>query len=330
MDNAKVISQVAKERIPLASRVPLDTPLVIYVEVSSFCNLACTFCPHYIAPDRLHKQNMSLDIFKKLVDDSLHFDNRLKLLRICGTGDATLNKELPAMVQYANSRNVSEKFEMITNGILLKEPTITILTDSLSRIIVSIEGLTDEDYEYFTNRKVNYNTVVKNVKQLYENKNDCTIHVKIHNSAVPTKEKQDKFFDTFGSFCDEIYIENLVDLWPDTDSSLGNDPVQRFSGGVPREVLVCSQIFKTMQVNSDGRVMPCSIDWEAKNIIGDITKQSLKDIWNGEEMKEIRLKHLLGKRFNFLPCKNCSFNEYSDVDDLDSEASMILDRIGIS
>ena len=121
-----------------------------------------------------------------------------------------------------------------------------------------------------------------------------------------------------------------MDLWPDTDSSLGNDPVQRFSGGVPREVLVCSQIFKTMQVNSDGRVMPCSIDWEAKNIIGDITKQSLKDIWNGEEMKEIRLKHLLGKRFNFLPCKNCSFNEYSDVDDLDSEASMILDRIGIS
>ena len=82
-------------------------------------------------------------IFKKLVDDCLKFDNKLKLLRICGTGDATLNKELPAMVQYANSRDVSEKFEMITNGILLNEPTMKVLTDSLSRIIISIEGLSD-------------------------------------------------------------------------------------------------------------------------------------------------------------------------------------------
>ena len=212
------------------------------------------------------------------------------------------------MVQYEKKYGSSEKFEMITNGLLLDEELSKILTQCLTRIIVSVEGLSDEDYLHFTNRKVKYESIITKIKCLYENKGKCKIHVKIHNAAVPTKEKKDIFFETFSPYCDEIYIENLVDLWPDTESSLGNEPMHRFTGGEePEEKKVCAQIFKTMQVNSDGRVMPCSIDWEAKNIIGDISHNSLLDIWNGKEMKDIRIKHLLGKRFEFSPCKYRGF-----------------------
>ena len=67
-------NQVSKERISLGEQVPLITPLVIYVEVSSLCNLQCKFCPHYIAPERLHKQHMEYDVFKKIIDDCREFD----------------------------------------------------------------------------------------------------------------------------------------------------------------------------------------------------------------------------------------------------------------
>jgi len=323
-------TQVESQRLSLATIVPLDFPLVIYVEASSLCNLACTFCPHYIDPEGLHKQNMELDVFKKMIDDCSEFDKKLKLLRICGTGDATMNKKLKEMIKYAGKINVAEKFEMITNGILLNEELVSVISKSLTRIIISIEGLNDAEYLKFTNRRVRYKKLVAKVKMLYKNKGNCKVHIKIHNSAVPTQEDKDLFFKTFETYCDEINIENLVDLWPGTNSShgsLGNDPVHRFNGGEAERVQVCSQIFKTMQVNSNGSVIPCSIDWEQKNIIGDITHNHLLEIWNSKEMKDIRIKHLQGKRFDFLPCKTCDFNEYSDVDNLDSHAEIILEKL---
>ena len=39
---------------------------------------------------------------------------------------------------------------------------------------------------------------------------------------------------------------------------------------------------KTMQINSDGSVIPCSIDWQAKNNLGNIKDFSLKELWNGD------------------------------------------------
>ena len=50
--------QFNEERLDLGHISPLDTPLVIYVEPSSFCNLSCTFCPQHISPYAINKQNM--------------------------------------------------------------------------------------------------------------------------------------------------------------------------------------------------------------------------------------------------------------------------------
>jgi len=34
-------------RLKLEENLPLDSPLVVYVEPSSFCNLECKFCPQH-------------------------------------------------------------------------------------------------------------------------------------------------------------------------------------------------------------------------------------------------------------------------------------------
>ena len=62
-------------------------------------------------------------------------------------------------------------------------------------------------------------------------------------------------------------------------------------------------------------------------LIGDANKENLLDIWNGDKMREIRIKHLKGKRFEFSPCSSCSFNEMSDNDYIDTYAKKILSRI---
>mgnify|MGYP003324804349 CR=1 FL=1 len=127
-----------------------------------------------------------------------------------------------------------------------------------------------------------------------------------------------------------MYIENLVNLWPEVESNLGLEAGHRFDGGNLNQVKVCPQIFKSMQINSDGRVIPCCIDWKGINIIGDVNKDSVSEIWHGDKLKQLRTKHLLGKRHDFSPCKGCTMNEYSDKDNLDLHADQILNKIKLT
>ena len=63
---AEPVMQFNPKRKDLGKIIPLETPLVIYVESSSHCNLECGFCPQHIAPEALNKTNMTVDLFKKM------------------------------------------------------------------------------------------------------------------------------------------------------------------------------------------------------------------------------------------------------------------------
>ena len=109
----------------------------------------------------------------------------------------------------------------------------------------------------------------------------CKLHIKIHNSAVQTKERLQKFHEIFSEIADELYVENLINLWPELTSNLGINTGHRFDSSDINPQIACAQIFKSMQVNFDGKVMPCCIDWKTINVIGDAKDQSLLDVWNG-------------------------------------------------
>ena len=49
----------------------------------------------------------------------------------------------------------------------------------------------------------------------------------------------------------------------------------------------------------DGRAYPCCLG-EDKHPVGDLKKQTLEEVWNGDEMKEMRRNMLDDK-----PCKQC-------------------------
>ena len=314
-------------RNSLGEVVPLDSPYVIYIESSSFCNLECKFCPQHISPDHIVKKNMDLETFKKLINDLLQFKIKPKVMRFCGLGDPLFNKQFLEILEYAAESNAVEKLELITNGILLNNKLIPKIVNYLDRIIISIEGLSSKDYEKYTLRKIDFEKFVQKIELLSKQKSKSTIHVKIHNSAVQTEERKQIFIKTFSKIADEIFIENLVNLWPEVESNLGLEAGHRFDGGSLNKVKVCPQIFKSLQINSDGRVIPCCIDWKGLNIVGDVKSESLNEIWNGKKLKNLRNRHLKGQRHEFSPCKGCTMNEYSDKDNLDKWADEIYEKI---
>jgi radical SAM protein with 4Fe4S-binding SPASM domain len=321
--------QINYERINLGKSAPLSSPLVVYMETTTYCNLECKFCPHFISPSEFIKGTMTFDLFKKVCDDLSKFTPKIKLLRFCGLGDSLFNKEIGKFVEYAVKSQIAERYEMISNGLLLNDEVAIILSQYLDRLIISIEGLNNEEYLEFTNRKVDFDKFINKINSFYNISNrKCKLHVKIHNSSVNSAEKLQLFHNLFSNISDEIYVENLINLWPNLVSNLGINVGHRFvNNEEPINQKVCSQIFKSLQVNHDGKIMPCCIDWKVENVMGDANEENIIDVWNGKKIIDLQIKHLEGKRDTFLPCSKCTMNELSDIDHIDSDADSILKRV---
>ena len=51
---------------------------------------------------------MSLDLFKKITDDLTQFKHKMRKVKIGLHGEPTLHPELPKMISYMKSKNVTE------------------------------------------------------------------------------------------------------------------------------------------------------------------------------------------------------------------------------
>ena len=98
-------------------------------------------------------------------------------------------------------------------------------------------------------------------------------------------------------------------------------------GGEVTERRVCVQIFKSLQVQAGGQVLPCCVDWKRINVLGNINKNSLFEIWNGEKLRKLQIEHLKGNKGKIEPCKDCTMNDYCDPDNIDPYADKLYQRI---
>ena len=67
---------------------------------------------------------------------------------------------------------------------------------------------------------------------------------------------------------------------------------------------------------------------KAANVVGDLQKEHLVEIWNGQALRSLQEKHLNLMK-NYIPfCKNCVMNNYSEIDNLDGDREEIKRRMG--
>ena len=69
----------------------------------------------------------------------------------------------------------------------------------------------------------------------------------------------------------------------------------------------CVYPFNRIVVNPHGFVVACTADFHKQLEIGDTTKNSLIDIWNGKEFKYLRNKHL-NNELEGIYCNKCINN----------------------
>ncbi len=323
---------VCTNRNRLEEVIPLETPYTVAIDPSNLCNFKCDFCAIQSKKENLpfRKQLMDKTLFMKIIDDLMEFPEKLKVLRVNGQGEPLLNPDLPEMIRYAKEKEVAEFIEIITNGSRLCPDLNQKLIDSgLDRIRISIEALDEEGYWNIAKTKIDFDAFRANIKDLHDRSGKCEIYCKIVDVAVPSEEEKNKFFELFGDICDRIFIDNVIPMWSDFEEMNQKIEIRKIGmhGQEIKDVKVCPFPFYSLIINSDGEVTVCCADWKRKLVVGDLKKESLKEIWNGGTLRNFWIKLLQGEKNSFGMCKKCLLPMYDCNDNIDEYAGEILKRI---
>ena len=327
-----------EDRVELQNVIPLETPFLLYVDPSSACNFRCQFCPtghiDLIKNSDYKRSLMGLGLFEKLIDELAEFSQPLKVMRMNKIGEPLLNKQLAEMIALAKNSGRVQHIDLATNGALFTEELLTkMITAGLDRLNISLEGINAEQYLQHAKVKIDFPEFVRKIKWLYANKGDCEVTIKVPGNYL-SPEQQREFYDTFGEYCDRIFVESIAPIWPEFDiEERSGFEVQMDQGQYQQsleEKSVCSYLFYAMAVNADGTISACCPDWDQKLVIGDLKQQSIKQIWNSEKMLELRVLHLEGQRKTNPICRNCGHIKYAQVDNIDRYKEVLLTKLNAS
>jgi radical SAM protein with 4Fe4S-binding SPASM domain len=320
------------KRTKLAEVLPLATPLVVQMFPIYACNFTCEYCFHAVPrKERGFVSDwpiMKIDLYKKCIDELALFGDQLKVLRFVGMGEPLLHKNIAEMVAYAVSRNVALRVELLTNGSLLThQMSDKLIAAGLSRLVVSLQGISKDKYRRISKVEIDFENFVANIEYFYRQKTGTHVYIKIVDYALDEVDTEQKFYEIFGNLCDSIAIENAVPIMPGVDY----EKVLKTSGGNATQfglplssIQVCPQPFFTMQINPDGKVVPCyQISYPA--IMGDANHQTLREIWNGDAYRSLRRAMLNGRSTANDVCAGCNFIQFRlfPEDDLQEAAERL-------
>lgn len=318
------------KRLVLAKSLPLSTPLVLQIFPIYACNFTCKYCTFSIPGNKRgfisDKIIMDFDLLKKCVDEMTSFPQKIKTLRFVGMGEPLLHPRIADMVKYAVAKKVANKVEILSNGsLLIPKLSDALISAGLSRLVISIQGTTAKKYQEISNINLDFDKFVKNLAYFYRHKGKIEMHIKIVDIALDNQEDKKRFYQIFGDICDTIGLEHASPIFPGVkyNQVLKDISFTQFGLKVSK-VQVCPQPFFTMQINPDGKIVPCySVTYPT--ILGDCNKETLGQIWNGENYRQFRRKMLDGVKNVCELCVNCGIIKHRlfPEDNLNNDAARL-------
>lgn len=319
MTKAKDISGQAPggKRTILKDVLPLGAPIVVQIFPIYACNFKCKYCIFSINEIKRgfisDKIIMDLDLYKKCVDDMALFPNKINILRFVGIGEPLLHQNITDMIAYASSKNIANKIEIITNALTLTpKMSDNLIAAGLSRLVVSLQGTTKEKYHDVCGTDIDFDNFVSNLKYFFEHKGQAQMYIKIIDCALDDKKDEQKFYDIFGNICDTLAVEHTVPIHSGINYKhiLNGKDMEVTQFGLPvTDVKICPQPFFTMQINPDGKVVPC-YSFEYPAIMGDCNNQLAREIWNGQKFQNFRRRMLDGLNGVSKACVGCNIIKY--------------------
>ena len=297
MTNINLQSQITQERLTDSGCFPK----VVLIDTVSFCNLRCSMCVH---PKMTRKKGvMAWPLFTKIIDEIAEMDKHIRVWMVFFGEALLLKRRKPSifeMIAYAKQKGLTDVV-LNSNANLLDEQAAKGLIDAgLDAIYIGIDAFQPETYAKIRIGG-NFEATVENVRGLLRLKKDL-------NTAKP-----EVFVQFVEMEINSAEKERFIEYWAEQGATVKIRPKVSWAGSIEAPNLIldnkdrwpCYWAMQTMSITDTGKVVTCAVDLDAQYIAGDITQQTLKEVWNGE-LRQLRELHAMC-RFDDLPpnCRNC-------------------------
>jgi len=251
----------------------LRVPSIYSVEIASYCNFACEFCPRGQYPDTFIDFELAETIATRDLGGSKFIEFQL-------TGEPTLHKRFNDIVDlFAGKVFLGTS----TNGSSLI-PALTGLL-KLNYITVSIDSVTN--YEE-VRKGGKWGRLVQGLIALLDAKGHNRLPkidlqlIELDETTAYERDKLAHLVSAWG-YSDRCTIRTIPDCFATVQDRA---PVR------PRREL-CLDPWLSVVVQADGDVVPCCFAFSKATVYGNLKNQSLEEIWQTSPvLKELREQHL--------------------------------------
>ena len=289
-------------------------PVSISIEPTTSCNLRCPECPSGLRSFS-RPTGMLEEAFYKKVLEEIHTD--LLYLTFYFQGEPYLNPRFLDMVRYASAKKIFTSTS--TNAHYLNDENARATVESgLDRLIISLDGTTQETYESYriggNLEKVLAGT--RNIVKWRKALDSSLPHLVFQFLVVKPNEHQ---IEEVKDLAAEIGVDEIKfktaqvydfkhgnPLIPDNSKYARYRKMSDGTWALKNELENhCWKLWHAPVITWDGLVVPCCFDKDAKHPMGDLKETSFRKVWEGEAYRYFR-SSVLRSRKEIDICKNCS------------------------
>ena len=288
-------------------------PFALSIEPTTACNLGCPACPSglkaFTRPtgkiDLQQHENWLNQVSKYVFYINYYFQ-----------GEPFLHPQFLELIKAADQRKIYTATS--TNAhFITPEKAKEIVHSGLNRLIISIDGLTQETYEqYRVHGKLD--KVLVGAKNLVEARKVAgkgpflifqflVVRANEHEVSAVFELAKELGIDEVRIKTAQFYdYENGNELMPENPEYeryvKQKDGTYRFKykGGNH-----CWRMWSSSVITWDGKIVPCCFDKDAQHTLGDLQEQTFREIWQNPAYVSFR-KQVFTARESIDICTNCS------------------------
>ena len=286
----------------------------ISIEPTTSCNLQCPECPSGLRSFTRPTGMLEEATFHKVIDE---LAPDLSYLLFYFQGEPYLHPHFTDLVKYASDKGIYTATS--TNAHFLNDKNARSTVESgLDRLIISIDGTTQESYEsYRIGGKLE--KVIAGTRNILNWKKELkskTPHVIFQFLVVKPNEHQIAEVEQLGNELgvDEVRFKTaqIYDYKEGSPLIPTIDKYSRYAKGKNGEYTLknslsdeCWKLWHSSVITWDGRVVPCCFDKDASHQMGNLANESFHSLWTNPSYTNFR-KSILNSRSSIDICKNCT------------------------
>jgi radical SAM protein with 4Fe4S-binding SPASM domain len=273
-------------------------PIHLDLELTTYCNLTCEFCPR--TQIGLKSMHMDVELAKRII---LEFTEKGGLsVKLVYLGEPMLYPHLIEIAKYCKDLGILETI-IATNGNLLNTTDLRELIKYLDFVIVSIDSSYPSIYHQIR-KGGNLGKVIRGLSFLNTLKQlQDTDKPRIQIQGIPMALNQEeidsgRYKDFWKYFADAVVISPYLEDYDNLDD-LGITPK-----------FICESPYKRMTVRVNGDISLCCGTRLDSKIIGNYETMNLEEAWHSKLFTKTRKKILEGKAHEIESCRICPFRKH--------------------